>query len=286
MQFVDVKNDLAFRKIFGNQTKKKALISFLNAILNLEEDRKIMSLKILNPYQLPQIKDGKTTIIDVKAKDKKGKEYIVEMQVAEVDSFNKRVLYYTSKGFADQIQRGDLYKKLNPIIFIGILNFNYTSAKKYLSKHQILEVETQENYLNGIEYYFIELKKFHKKAKELETLADKWIYFIKNAENLELIPDNVEDEGLRTAYEDASKFNWTKAELAAYDYAFMREQDERGKWELATRRAVEEAIEENVKNKEYEIAENAILEGFNNEIIVKLTGLTIEEIETLRIKNK
>ena len=160
----------------------------------------------------------------------------------------------------------------------------------YILYHQLIHhnnvYDLDQVLYNGIEYHFIELKKFHKKSKELETLADKWIYFIKNAENLEVIPDNIEDEGLRTAYEDASKFNWTKAELAAYDYAFMRQQDEKGKWELATRRAVEEAVQENVKNKEYEIAENAILEGFSNELIVKLTGLTIEEIETLRIKNK
>jgi hypothetical protein len=32
MQFADVKNDIAFRKIFGNETKTEILISFLNAV--------------------------------------------------------------------------------------------------------------------------------------------------------------------------------------------------------------------------------------------------------------
>jgi len=36
MQFVDVKNDIAFRKIFGNENKKIILISFLNAVMKLE----------------------------------------------------------------------------------------------------------------------------------------------------------------------------------------------------------------------------------------------------------
>jgi len=31
MKFVDVKNDIAFRKIFGNENKKEILISFRNA---------------------------------------------------------------------------------------------------------------------------------------------------------------------------------------------------------------------------------------------------------------
>ena len=36
MQFVDVTNNIAFRKIFGNENKKAALISFLNAVLDLK----------------------------------------------------------------------------------------------------------------------------------------------------------------------------------------------------------------------------------------------------------
>jgi len=30
MKFVDIKNDIAFRKIFGNENKKEILISFFN----------------------------------------------------------------------------------------------------------------------------------------------------------------------------------------------------------------------------------------------------------------
>ncbi|WP_425340730.1 PD-(D/E)XK nuclease family transposase, partial [Candidatus Magnetobacterium casense] len=31
MRFVDVKSDIAFKRIFGNESKKEILISFLNA---------------------------------------------------------------------------------------------------------------------------------------------------------------------------------------------------------------------------------------------------------------
>ena len=37
MKFVDITNDIAFRKIFGNDSKKKSLISFLNAVIDLPE---------------------------------------------------------------------------------------------------------------------------------------------------------------------------------------------------------------------------------------------------------
>ena len=94
-----------------------------------------------------------------------------------------------------------------------------------------------------MEYNFIELPKFKKQLKNIKTLVDKWIYFIKNAPNLDVIPADVKDEGLKHAYEDADKHSWSKDELHAYDYAAMRKQDEKGK----TKRAVDKAIE-NEKN--------------------------------------
>ena len=288
MKFVDIKNDIAFRKIFGNENRKEVLISFLNAVLLLENDKKIISVDILTPYQLPALKGGKVTILDVKAKDQSDKSYIIEMQVAEVDGFDKRVLYYASKSYSSQIDRGDLYKKLNPTFFIGILDFEITQNQDYISRHKIIDIETGENFIKDIEFNFIELPKFNKTEIELTTVVDQWVYFLKNAEDLKLIPENVKDEGLRNAYEDAAKHNWTKEELDAYDYVLMREQDDRGRWTLATRRAVEKAVkqanEEAKEQRNLDIALKLILRGETNNEISEITGLSETQIENIRNK--
>ncbi len=276
MKFVDITNDIAFRKIFGNENRKEVLISFLNAVLLLENDKKILTVDILTPYQLPELKGGKVTIVDVKAKDENQKTYIVEMQVAEMDGFDKRVLYYASKSYSSQIERGDLYEKLNPTFFIGILDFEITQNKDYISRHKIVDIETGENLISDIEFNFIELPKFNKKETQLKTIIDQWVYFIKNAENLEVIPKNVIDEGLKSAYDDADRHNWTKAELDAYDYVLMREQDDIGRINLATKRA---------SNQEKEnIAKNLFKLGLSVEDIAKSTGLTNEQVKKLQIK--
>ena len=266
MKFVDIKNDIAFRKIFGNENRKEVLISFLNAVLLLENDKRIVTVDILTPYQLPSLKGGKVTIVDVKAKDQNDKNYIVEMQVAEVDGFDKRVLYYASKSYSSQIDRGDLYEKLNPTFFIGILDFNITMNTNYISRHKILDIETGENLINDIEFNFIELPKFNKSETELVSIIDQWIYFIKNAENLEVVPVNIEDEGLKNAYEDADKHNWTKEELEAYDYALMREQDDRGR----------------ITKVQKDIARNLLKLGLSVEDIANSTVLTIEQVQKLQ----
>jgi predicted transposase/invertase (TIGR01784 family) len=272
MKFVDIKNDLAFRKIFGNENRKEVLISFLNAVLLLQKNHKIVDVEILTPYQLPDLKGGKVTIVDVKAKDQNDKTYIVEMQVAEVDGFDKRVLYYASKSYSAQIERGDQYENLSPTYFIGILDFEATKNPSYISRHKIIDLETNENYIKDIEFNFIELPKFNKKENELESIVDQWVYFIKNAENLHVIPENIVDEGLKFAYADADKHNWTKAELEAYDYVLMREQDDRGRLTLAIRKEKEK------------IALNLISFGLSNEDIAQNTKLTIDQIAILRTK--
>jgi predicted transposase/invertase (TIGR01784 family) len=273
VKFIDIKNDIAFRKIFGNENRKEVLISFLNAVLLLKENNRIVDVDILTPYQLPEIKGGKVTIVDVKARDQNNKTYIVEMQVAEVDGFDKRVLYYASKSYSSQIQGADEYEKLNPIYFIGILDFVVTQNQSYLNRHRIIDSETGENYLKDIEFNFIELPKFTKKETELETIVDQWVYFIKNAKNLEVIPENLKDEGLRFAYQDADKHNWTQAELEAYDYVLMREQDDRGRLTFATRKEKERV--------QKEIARKFLKSGSTIELVAQNTGLTVEQVKRI-----
>lgn len=237
MQFADIKNDVAFRKIFGNKKKTQILISFLNAVLQLEGKRRIVAVKIENPYQFPRIAGEKSSIIDVRATEDSGRQFVVEMQVAESDGFDKRVQYYASRDYSMQITSGEDYIKLKPTVFVGILNFSFFAGTDYLCYHSLLDEKTYENKLKDIRFAFIELPKFKKKEQELKTLIDKWTYFIKNAPKLEVIPDNVDDEGLREAYLDADKHKWKKAELIAYDNAAIAEQDERGRVQFAERRA-------------------------------------------------
>ena len=191
MKFVDVTNDIAFRKIFGNENKKVSLISFLNAVINFPNNNKVVEVDILNPYQLAKLSEGKSTIVDVKAKDKNGNTFIIEMQIAESEHFHKRILYYTSQSYTAQIAKGKDYSKLSPAYFIGILEFEVSKNPNYISCNKVLDVETNEQIIRDIEFNFIELPKFNKKTDELETSIDQWTYFIKNAENLDEIPKNV-----------------------------------------------------------------------------------------------
>jgi len=281
MKFADPKNDIAFKKIFADENKTEVLISFLNSILDFKNNKKIKSLTIVNPYQVPKIEDLKNTILDIKAINQDDEEFIVEMQVEKDINFAKRSLYYTSKSYVNQLDRAEKYPTLKKVYFIGILDFAIFETDDYLSRHLILDSKTHKQELKDFEFNFIELKKFNLSLQECDTLAKKWIYFIQNAENLKLIPKEYENiDEFKLAFESAKIYNWGKDELEVYDYVSMQE----GKRLSELETAKLDGIEQGKLNEKLEIAKNLLLANVDIEIIKQTTNLTIQEIQNLKNK--
>jgi len=275
MQFVDVKTDIAFKKVFGSEQHKDVLIAFLNAILDLHGERQIKSVTLKNPWQPPDISILKETILDIKAVDNRDVSFIIEMQVEKKYAFKKRTLYYTSKAYTSQIDVGDDYPKLNQVIFIGILDFKCFEGSDYLTRHLILNQSTQKQELKDLEFNFVELPKFNKNEEQLEGVIDKWVYFIKNAGSLSMIPKSAElTPGLHEAYNQASVFSWSKEELNVYEYRRMEETSDRYK--------MQEEYEKGIEKGKIEVALEMIKDGESDEKILRYTGLSLSEMTELR----
>jgi predicted transposase/invertase (TIGR01784 family) len=282
MKFADPKNDIAFKKIFGDENHTEVLISFLNAVLDFNDNKAIKSVTIVNPYQVPKIEDLKDTILDIKATNQDDEEFIVEMQVQKDKYFAKRSLYYTSKSYVNQIKTSENYYKLKKVYFIGILDFSIFETDNYISQHLILDSKTNIQELKDFEFTFIELDKFNLELNDCNSLAQKWIYFIKNAKNLEIIPNEFNDiDEFKTAFDNAKMFVWDKDELEVYDYISMQIGKKRSELQTAKEDGKFEGRLEGEKNKAVEIAKN-LLDILDNETIALKTGLEISTIESLR----
>jgi predicted transposase/invertase (TIGR01784 family) len=72
-------NDFAFKKIFGTAENRAPLISLLNAIL--EPKSPIVDVRLENPFNPQDFKDDKLSILDIKAVDRGGAIYDIEMQL-------------------------------------------------------------------------------------------------------------------------------------------------------------------------------------------------------------
>ena len=285
MKFVNPRNDVAFKKIFGNEEHKEILISFLNAVLDLTGEKEIQEIELLNPYQAPRLETMKYTLLDVRAKDKRGVTFIVEMKVPHVEGFWKRFTYYTSKAYVSQIERGQDYPKLNQVIFIGISNFHEFETSHYVTRIQLLNTVTFQQELKELEFNFVELPKFTKTADELTTTLEKWLFFLKHADELEVIPDSADSVDLRAAYGIADQFGWSKDELEVYDYWGIKEQDERGAVQYAWKAGERQGEQKGERKGRLETARKMLAEGFDMAMVTKITGLTAEELATLPAAN-
>ena len=295
MTFADPKNDLAFKKIFGNEKHKDILISFLNSVLDLGSP--IKEITIVKSDQVPVIEILKETSLDLKAVDQKGREFVIEMQVEDQKDFQNRSLYYAAKSYAHQLKKAEYYKELKPVIFLGILNFNLFDGEEFLTNHYIINQQTGNRDIKDMELNFIELPKFTKTEKECETLADKWIYFIKNAEDLRVIPENVKVEEIKLAYETVEQFGWTEEELALYEarsrfvasqmdaletaiFKGIKQGEEIG-IKKGIKKGIEKGKKEGEQQKAIEIAKN-LSDVLDAKTISLKTVLTIQEIESIQ----
>ncbi|HBL00079.1 MAG TPA: transposase [Microcoleaceae bacterium UBA10368] len=246
MTFINPKTDFAFKKIFGSENSKDILISFLNALL-YDSQPTIQSLQILDPYSAPRVRGLKDTYLDVKAKLHDETTVIIEMQVLNVEAFEKRILYNAAKAYSTQLETAEQYVLLNPVIALTITDFEmFENFTKVISRFVLKEREFLIDYLSyDIELVFVELPKFKKGLNDLETLTDKWIYFLKNARDLETVPETMESVlEIHKAFTMASKANLNREELDDLERQEIYIQDRRGAISKAVRLGTEKGREE------------------------------------------
>lgn len=235
MNYINPKTDFAFKKIFGSEESKEILISFLDSII-YDSQNIIEDLEIIDPYQAPEIKGRKYTYLDVKAKLKDGTKVIIEMQMLNAESFEKRILYNAAKAYSMQLTTGQDYPILNPVFAVTITDFiMFDEFSSYRSCFVLKETTHFLDYLsNDFRLIFVELPKFNKSLSELETLLEKWVYFLKSASKLEEVPKNLKGVyPLERAFQIAERTNLTELELDEIIREELFIQDQRGAITLA-----------------------------------------------------
>lgn len=289
MVFLDPRNDVAFKKIFGSEEHKNITISFLNSILEYTSERAIKSIIFLNTEQHEIVRLKKDNILDILCTDHTGYQYIVEMQVEKVKEFGKRMVYYGAKTYSMQLGKGKPYHKLSPVIVVAIIDFTmFPDKKDYKSIHHIADAKTGENDLDQLYFAFVELPKFKKKESELQSAEDKWIYFIKSIKRQTQIPAPLARGEFEEACNVAQRAAWSEDELNAYDDAFVRETDAQTAKELALEKGMAQGLKEGLekgRNEERRVMAQQLLAKLSIPEISQITGLSFEEIEQLKKKS-
>ncbi|MEZ2279207.1 MAG: Rpn family recombination-promoting nuclease/putative transposase [Microcoleus sp.] len=271
MTFINPKTDYAFKRIFGSSESKDILISFLNAII-YEGNPTIEDLEIIDPNLPPTVEGLKDSSLDVKAKLTDGTLVIIEMQVLNVESFGQRILYNAAKTYASQLQKGQGYRMLRPVIALTITDFEmFKNSNNLISRFVYKEEISNLPYPdNDLKLVFVELPKFTKTVDRLETLADKWLYFMKYAVTITEIPpvmDSVPE--IHQAFDIADRVNLSPEEIANIERQEMFIYDQQG------------TIIKAVKESNMAIARQ-LLDRLDDTTIAQITGLSVEYVQNLR----
>jgi predicted transposase/invertase (TIGR01784 family) len=287
MRFINPKTDYAFKKIFGSEQSHDVLISFLNAIL-YDGDRAIKDLEILNPYLAPRIRGVKATYLDVKAKLDNDTTVIIEMQVLNIEGFEKRILYNAAKAYSTQLGVGQDYTLLDPVIALTITDFEmFPEMTQLISRFILKEKDFLIDYpIYDIELVFVELPKFHKEVAGLKTLADKWLYFLKCARQLDVVPESMNlIPEIKQAFEMANEVNLTLEQIEDMEMQEMFIHDQRNAIKKALSQGRQEGREEGREEgklaAKLEMAKQ-LLDVLDDAAISQASGLNMTEIAQLR----
>ena len=180
-KLLELKNDLVFQELFGKQKNSEITAHFLSLILGKE----IYNIDLdVNKRMLGNRENSKTGRLDIRAKFNNGEDCNIELQVAEYEHMDQRMLDYWARLYSGQLEKGDDYTKLKRTILIAIVNFNIKEFinEEYHTKWQIREERNKELILtNDVEIHIIEIEKAIKSLKEnKQDKIAQWMSFFDN----------------------------------------------------------------------------------------------------------
>ena len=164
MKYLDPKADLTFKKVFGEHPD--LVISLLNALLPFDKpEEEITDVEYLTPEMVPDNPLHKNSIVDVRCKDARGRQFIVEMQMIWSQEFKMRVLFNASKAYVRQLDKSEHYELLQPVYSLNLVNdiIEPDLNGEYYHYYRLVHREHSEKVIDGLHLVFIELPKFKPK---------------------------------------------------------------------------------------------------------------------------
>ena len=257
----------------GNEEITKGL---LNAILKEEVTEVNLNCNTILERDLY---DDKLGILDIRAKVNNAVDINIEMQLVDEKNIEKRILFYLSKMYTQNLKQSHNYSELNKCISILFIDFELDRLKeipKYLTKWNIREETYGKIILTEVlELYIINLSKIDKYSEN--KILDTWVKFISNSEEFDM---KNADESIKKAKEVLDEISEDEHEQYL---AHLREKyifEIQGIEEAGFDKGLAKGLAEKKQSLE-EIAKKLKAKNMKIDEISEITGLTKEEIEKL-----
>ena len=262
MKYLDPKADLTFKKVFGEHPD--LVISLLNALLPFETpEEEVVSVEYLPSEMVPENPLRKNSIVDVRCKDGRGRQFIVEMQMIWSQEFKSRVLFNASKAYVRQLDKGYDYELLQPVYSLNLVNEVFEpDMPKYYHYYRLVHKEYTDKVIDGLHLVFVELPKFTPHNYGEKKMQVLWLrYLTEISEQTRQAPQELLDNPeVHKALSELEESAFTDAELEGYDQFWDAVSVERTLINSATRK-YKEGMEKGKAEGIAEGMEKGIAEG-------------------------
>ena len=290
MKYLNPRADLTFKRVFGEHPD--LVMSLLNALLPLTANQEITDIEYLPSEMVPENPLRKNSIVDVRCKDKQGRQFLVEMQMIWSPEFRQRVLFNASKAYVRQINTGEEYELLQPVYSLNLVNEVFEpELEGYYHHYQMIHVENTDKVIEGLQLIFVELPKFTPHTFSEKKMQVLWLRYLTeiNEHTREVPEELMANPEVKKAVDALEVSAFTDAQLAGYEKFWDIISVEKTLYNSAIRKGLAEGLAEGMekgmeKGKAEErhlIAFNFKKQGVSFEVISQCTGLSIKEIELL-----
>lgn len=217
-RYLDPKADVTFKKVFGEH--KNLVISLLNALLPLDEGKKVESIEYLPSEMVPRTPTSKNTIVDVRCEETGGRKFIVEMQMNWTADFRERVLFNASKAYVRQLDKSEQYNLLQPVYALNFVNKVFEpDMEGYYHYYRMVHCQDSGKVLEGLHLVFIELPKFKAKNLTERKMQVLWLRFLTEIDEKSRIApaELLENPQTSQALEILEESAYSEAEMLDYD---------------------------------------------------------------------
>ncbi|MCL2010565.1 MAG: Rpn family recombination-promoting nuclease/putative transposase [Synergistaceae bacterium] len=290
-----LKNDVIFKKVFGDEKNKAVLKAFLIAVLDLPPEE-YDEITISDPQLRVESPDEKLGILDVYIKTREGKQIDVEIQVRRTPFMKERATAYTGKMLGVQLKAGEGYEKIKKVISILILSYNLVDDSEHFhNKYVLYDPVTGSCFTDIMEIHTLELEKVpaSSSSSEEDKKTKQQIYWMnlinaEREEEIEMLATKVPEIG--EAYKIMKRLSQDEEMRLLYDSREKAIRDEQARLYGAREEGRQEGIEigieigrEEAKRNEAEVVRNLFKMGFGVEQ-AKLAAatLTVSEIEEIQ----
>ena len=191
-------------------------------------------------------------------------------------------MYYWSKGYQEQLEKGEEYSKLNKVTLIAFCKKSLqVTSQKYWHHFKVLEAEEHTCLSEDLNIYTIELEKFLDSAENVDSTLDIWSYFLKNGKDLDInsLPKKLATPEIEKAMEVLKVFTKDEVEREIYESRLKAVRDKAS----LVADSYESGKSEGKAEREKEMAIDMLKEGLDiSSFICKMTKLSESEVEELK----